>query len=71
MIRVWTYAGYKGDEKPIKFEANGVQHRVVDILDRWYGQRADFFKVRTQMDKIFILRLDRFDGIWDIEAVVK
>lgn len=71
MIRVWTYSGYRGDEKPIRFEVNGVDHRVADIIDQWYGQNADFFKVRTRKDKIYILRLDRFDGMWDIEAVVR
>lgn len=71
MIKVWTYSGYRGDEKPIRFELNGVEYEVEDILDKWYGKDADFFKVMTQKDRIFILRLDRFDGIWDIEAVVR
>lgn len=70
MIRVWTYSGYRGDEKPVKFELGGVLHEIKDILDRWYGQEADFFKVKTEKDRIYILRYDRFDGIWDVEAVV-
>ncbi len=70
MIRVWTYAGYRDDERPIKFELNGVEHEIASILDRWYGQGADFFKVRTKAGRIYILRHDRFDGIWDIESVV-
>ncbi len=70
MIEVWTYSGYRGDERPTRFILNGVVYRVEEIIDRWFGQEADYFKVKTDRGKVFILRLDRFDGMWDIETIV-
>jgi hypothetical protein len=30
MIKVWTYSGYRGDEKPIKFELHGVEYEIAE-----------------------------------------
>ncbi|RMG58121.1 MAG: hypothetical protein D6713_08345 [Deltaproteobacteria bacterium] len=69
MIEVWTYSGYRDDERPVKFILNGVVHQVEEIVDRWYGQEADYYKVRTDRGKVYILRQDRFTGIWDLESI--
>jgi len=69
MIKVWSYSGYRGEERPYRFELSGVMLEVEEVLDRWYGQEADFFKVRTDRGGVYILRLDRFDGCWDLESI--
>lgn len=71
MIKVWTYSGHRGDERPVKLELNGVEHEIMEVLDRWCGGEADYFKVKTRGGVIYILRLDRFDGMWDLEGLVK
>ena len=63
-VRVKAYSGYKADERPIAFEYKGREHRIVEILDRWYGELDDYFKVRTEERDVYILRCRRGPGVW-------
>ena len=47
LVRVECYAGYKGDERPVRFFLDGQGYEVVELLDRWYGQDHAYFKVRA------------------------
>lgn len=61
-IQVKCLSGYKVNEYPLSFAFQGHCWEVVKILDRWYeGGREperpvmDYYKVRTQEGKVFIL----------------
>ena len=32
-LKVWSFSGYRGDEKPVRIELNGKVHYVEEILD--------------------------------------
>ena len=64
LVRVKAYAGYKADERPESFEYKGVERFVEEILDRWYGESDDYFKVRSDDGKIYTLRCHRPTTSW-------
>lgn len=64
MVRVSAYSGYKAGERPQAFEYKGVERRVAEILDRWYGEDDDYFKVRADDGSVYTLRYRRGTGAW-------
>ena len=69
-VRVECYAGRKADERPVRFELEGHDYMVEEILDQWYGPDTAFFKVRADDGNRYILRQDRShsEGEWSLEA---
>ena len=55
-IRVQCYAGRKADERPIRFELDGHEYAVEEVLDQWYGPDSTFFKIRAHDGNLYILR---------------
>jgi len=39
---------------------------VVDLLDRWYGEDHDYFKVRADDGGEYVLRYGRGDDRWEL-----
>ena len=46
-VEVVCYAGYKGEERPVRFRLDGQDYFVEELLDQWYGPHNVFFKVRA------------------------
>ncbi len=69
-VEVECYSGYKRDERPVRFSLKGRVFEVVEILDRWYGPEDDYFKVRADDNKIYILRRTpgEHSDLWTLEA---
>ena len=68
MLRVHCYSGWKGDERPVRFELNGREYVVEEVLDQWYGPEDTFFKIRAGDQNLYILRhRPALDG-WSLEA---
>jgi hypothetical protein len=63
-IKVWAYSGYKGNERPLRFNVEEKELPVDDILDRWYGERHDYFKVLAGDAETYLLTRDREADIW-------
>ena len=57
-VTVQTYAGYRGDERPISFTLEGRILRIMDIVDRWYDPDHNIFKVLADDGGIYLLRYD-------------
>ena len=55
-VRVETYSGYKADERPLRFFLEEREYAVIDVLDKWYGLEATWFKIRASDGNIYILR---------------
>lgn len=55
-LHVQCYAGSKADERPVRFQLDGHEHLVEEILDQWYGPEHVFFKVRSDDQNFYILR---------------
>jgi len=55
-LKVECYAGWKADERPLRFELDGGGYAVEEVLDQWYGPESTFFKVRADDGNLYILR---------------
>jgi uncharacterized protein (UPF0128 family) len=69
-IRVECYSGRKADERPLRFQLDGHDYAVEDVLDQWYGPESTFFKVRADDGNLYILRHLTFSetGEWTLES---
>lgn len=65
-IAVSCYAGYKADERPASFKRGNTTVPVAEVLDRWYDQDANYFKVRGEDLKEYLLRHDLDGDVWEL-----
>jgi len=65
-ITVQTYAGYKGNERPVSFSRDGRTFQIVEIVDRWYDPDHACFKVFADDGKIYLLRNDMNAESWEL-----
>lgn len=63
---VTCYAGYKADERPTSFERGGTPLAVTEVLDRWYDRDGNYFKVRAEDSKEYLLRHDLDQDSWEL-----
>jgi hypothetical protein len=70
-IRVECYSGYKADERPVRFHLGERQLRVQELLDRWYGQAHDYFKLLADDGNVYILRHERMEDFWELTMFSK
>lgn len=68
-ITVETYNGYKGAERPVAFTWKKRRIECKDIKDRWYGEHYEYFKVAGSDNRTYILRYDKKEDLWEIEAI--
>jgi hypothetical protein len=65
-IRVETYDGYRAGERPLRFHIGAKKREVVEILDRWFGEDHDYFKVRADDGGVYVLRYGRCEDGWEL-----
>ncbi len=63
MVEVECHAGYKADERPLRFRIGGREFTVERVLERWAAPEADGFRVSTAAGT-YILERSRRDGSW-------
>ena len=70
-IQVESYAGTKADETPRRFKWEQRLVEVVEVLDRWHQveskpewPRANYFKVRGEDDREYLLKHDLESDEW-------
>ena len=64
-IRVSSYSGYKGEERPERFEYKGKTFRVLEITDRWMEGTSiagdgikSYFRVKGDDKRSYLLFFD-------------
>lgn len=67
-IRVECYAGYRADERPLRFEIRGRKFEVEQVDDRWYSPDARYFRVRAADGNYYVLRHDEESDGWTLDA---
>ncbi len=73
-IKVECYAGYKADERPIRFslvnaaEQAGSVLEVKKILDQWYGPGYQCFRLRADDKNVYVLRHDLNEDTWTLDS---
>lgn len=68
IVHVECYAGYKGDERPIKLQIGNEMIEVVDVEDRWYSPGATYFRVRLANGERYVVRREDAQDAWTLEA---
>lgn len=65
-IKVECYAGYRGEQAPVRFYLGERCIEVVDVLDRWLAPSHRYFKLRGDDGGVYILRHDTDEGFWEM-----
>jgi hypothetical protein len=67
-LQVECYAGYRADERPLKFVLRGRTFRVQQVDDRWYSPGAQFFRVLADDGNYYVLRHEQRQDVWELHA---
>jgi hypothetical protein len=67
-IHVECYAGYRADERPLRFTLSGCVFDVEEVEDRWHSLGATCFRVRANDGKSYVLRHDEDMDVWTLAA---
>ena len=71
-LKVECYAGYRADERPLRFEfpekPGTPKHEVQEVLDQWYGVGYRCFKIRADDGNIYILRHQESEDRWELDS---
>ena len=67
-LQVQCYAGWKADERPVRFRLKDRDFIVEEILDQWYSPNGVFFKVRADDGNLYNLRHDLPTDEWSLES---
>ncbi len=67
-IKVECYAGYRGEQFPVRFTLGGEVHEVREVEDQWYGPSSRYFRVRAGDGNIYVLRKDEEGDRWSLDA---
>lgn len=66
IVKVETYSGYKADERPMAFHIGSKVLKVEEVLDRWYGEGEEYFKLKASDRCRYILRHFTRSGEWEL-----
>lgn len=61
---VSAYSGYKANERPLDFVYGNEKKEVRQILDRWYGEGCDCFKLLANDGAVYLLKWRRYQDAW-------
>jgi hypothetical protein len=67
-MRVECYAGYRADQRPIRFILRGHIFEIAEVQDQWYSPGAIYFRVRAEDGDYFVLRHDQAQDVWSLDA---
>lgn len=70
-IEVIAYSGYKSNERPLRFVLNDKSVEISGVLDRWYGEEHDYFKVLADDGCVYLLKWHRSLDIWFLVKVIE
>ena len=56
MLHVDCYSGYKSEERPVRFQLDGHNHVVEEVVDQWHSPDATYFRVRSDDGNMYVLR---------------
>lgn len=68
-VSAFTSAGI--DKSPLSFSIGDRSFDVVEVCDRWYGERYDYFELMADDGYEYILRHDRGEDKWSLVMMEK
>ena len=69
-VEVNAYSGYKANERPLSLILDSRKLEVINIIDTWYGEEHDYFKVLADDGKVYLLKWHRTMDFWTLEKIV-
>lgn len=67
-LQVECYAGYRGDQRPVRFTLGNRTYQVEKIDDQWYSPGALYFRLHADDGNAYILRHDEILDSWTLEG---
>jgi hypothetical protein len=68
IVKVECYAGYKGEERPVRLQFGERVEEVRSVEDRWYSPGATYFRVVVESGDRYILRHNDAQDVWTLEG---
>lgn len=65
-IRVECHSGYKANERPLRFFLGERKVEVRELLDRWYGEDYEYFKLLADDGNTYIFKYRRAQDSWEL-----
>ena len=70
-VKVECYAGYKAEQRPLRFTLGERILEVREIEDQWYSPSARYFRVLASDGDTYILRYDEEMDRWTLDGYRK
>ena len=67
-VNVECYAGYRGDERPVRVRLGEQTLEVVEVEDRWYSPGETYFRVQVEGGDRYVLKHSEAQDLWSLEA---
>lgn len=67
-IRVECYAGYRPDERPVRFSIRDHFFEIRDVDGQWYSPGATYFRVLADDGNFYVLRHDEGQDLWTLDG---
>ena len=67
-VRVECYAGYRGQQRPVRFTLGEHVHEVRNVEDQWYSPDAMYFRIQADDGNIYVLRHNETEDDWTLEG---
>ncbi len=68
-LRVEGYSGYRADERPVAFHLGERRILVRQLVDRWFGEDHNYFKLVGDDGILYILRHDGRTDTWELSLM--
>jgi hypothetical protein len=69
-VQVECYAGYKADERPVRFRLGDRTLDVQSVVDQWHSPSEVYFRVIAGDGNTYILCHDEGQDIWTLQVFV-
>ena len=70
-VKVDAYSGYSANERPLRFTLGERTIEVKEILDRWYGEAARYFRVATEDGDVYVLKYSGEQDTWELVSFTR
>jgi len=70
MGNLWVecYAGYRGNQRPLRFALGERILEILEIEDQWYSPDAIYFRIRAEDGNFYVIRHDETEDRWSLEG---
>lgn len=67
-MHVECHAGYRADERPLRFTFRGHTYEIENIDGQWHSPDATYFRVRAHDGDFYVLRHDNGQDSWRLDG---